>query len=153
MKFCVRFATVFIAACAYFTGANAQNVYRCGASYSQTPCPDGTELNVSDPRTAEQKKVSDARIKQQLDAANRIESDRIKEEQRAIAAQNKAAAQAKALSKAQAKEEAARAKTEAKQAKAQAAQAKKAQASLRKSAQQLQAANHKVNTAHKKSPK
>lgn len=131
MKTGLRFAIVLIAFYAYSTPSISQNVYRCGSNYSQTPCPDGTALNVSDPRTDEQKKASDARVKQQLDTANRIEATRIQEEKRIAAAQNKAAA---AQAKAQAKEDAARAKAQAKQAREQAVQAKKARDSLRKSA-------------------
>jgi hypothetical protein len=31
--------------------AGGQTVYRCGNSYSQQPCPGGTAVDVSDPRT------------------------------------------------------------------------------------------------------
>ena len=31
------------------TGADAQQVYRCGSSYSQQPCPGGTTIAATDP--------------------------------------------------------------------------------------------------------
>jgi hypothetical protein len=33
----------------------AQNVYRCGDSYSQTPCAGGAVVNTDDPRSASQR--------------------------------------------------------------------------------------------------
>ena len=37
------------------TGASAQNVYRCGSSYSQKPCPDAVVVDVEDTRSNSQK--------------------------------------------------------------------------------------------------
>ena len=42
---------VVLMACA----AQAQPIYRCGAEYSQTPCPGGKLLESSDPRSAAQR--------------------------------------------------------------------------------------------------
>jgi hypothetical protein len=36
-------------------GAHAQPIYRCGAEYSQTPCPGGKVLESSDSRSAAQR--------------------------------------------------------------------------------------------------
>jgi hypothetical protein len=35
--------------------AHAQAVYRCGSTYSQTPCPDGRIVPATDPRSAAQR--------------------------------------------------------------------------------------------------
>lgn len=40
-----------LAALAFAALAQAQTVYRCGSSYSQQPCPGGTPVAASDPRT------------------------------------------------------------------------------------------------------
>jgi hypothetical protein len=36
-------------------GVNAQPIYRCGNVYSQTPCPQGTIVEATDPRSAAQR--------------------------------------------------------------------------------------------------
>jgi hypothetical protein len=99
-------ATIFIAACAVFTGASAQTVYRCGNAYSQTPCGDGKTLETgadapSDAQAWARKKTADAQTKRQTATANMLERDRLARE----AADSKLAeAQRKALEKAQAAE-------------------------------------------------
>jgi hypothetical protein len=64
------------------TAAAAEDtVYRCGTDgrqYSQTPCPSGTAVNVTDPRTADQRRDArsassrDARMAQELAQERRI---------------------------------------------------------------------------------
>ena len=42
------FATFFIAPFVQWTGATAQNVYKCGHSYSQQPCAGGSAVQAAD---------------------------------------------------------------------------------------------------------
>lgn len=102
-------AIVLIAISPYFSGAKAQNVYRCGSSYSQAPCPDGTAIQAQDPRTPEQKQESDARIRRDQEVAGGMEKARLQQEAE------------------RAKQDAALAKRQAAQAKADAIAKKKAE--------------------------
>jgi hypothetical protein len=46
----------------------AQQVFRCGPDgriYSQTPCADGTAVNVNDPRSAEQQRAAAQAVKRE----------------------------------------------------------------------------------------
>lgn len=47
-------AFLTIATTALSNWAFAQIVYKCGATYSQVPCPDGETLHINDERSAEQ---------------------------------------------------------------------------------------------------
>lgn len=60
----------------------AQTVYRCGNSYSESPCPQGTAVDVSDPRSAAQKRDSDTAAQRNARAADAMERARLKEEAR-----------------------------------------------------------------------
>lgn len=76
-----------IAACAVCTGAWGQKVYRCGTSYSQTPCAGAVSVEVDDARSPLQKAQADQAITRDVAAANTLEKARLKEEAR-IQAQN-----------------------------------------------------------------
>ena len=80
---------VFIAIGSMSTWASAQNVYRCGNTYSQTPCPSGKSLDVTDSRTADQKKQTDAAAASSAKAGDNMEKTRLAQEKRDLAA-NKA---------------------------------------------------------------
>ena len=71
------------------TWASAQNTYRCGNTYSQTPCPNGKTLDVTDSRTADQKKQTDAATANSAKAGDNLEKARLAQEKRDLAA-NKA---------------------------------------------------------------
>jgi hypothetical protein len=60
--------------------AGAQTVYRCGSSYSQSPCPAGVPLVVDDPRSAQQKQETDAAVKRDARTADSMEKSRLKQE-------------------------------------------------------------------------
>lgn len=66
-------------------GSQAQTIYRCGNAYSQTPCPDGTLLNLNDRREPDQKKQTDAAADQAARLARNMEQTRIAEEKRLLA--------------------------------------------------------------------
>lgn len=62
------------------TAANAQQVYKCGASYSQTPCPDGVVIDATDARTKEQKKQADLATERDERMAAAMEKARLQQE-------------------------------------------------------------------------
>ena len=76
-------ATFFIAACAISTGASAQKVYRCGNTYSQTPCGGGKTLETASPGAqsmAARKQAIDKENKRQVAAAKALEKERLANE-------------------------------------------------------------------------
>lgn len=79
------FALFFIAAWAGSTWATGTNVYKCGSTYSQTPCDGAVAVQVDDTRSKEQKSQSDAAIVKQSKTANAMEKARLKEEAQSIA--------------------------------------------------------------------
>jgi len=85
-------AIFFIASCTMLTVAKAQNVYRCGDSYSQSPCPGGVAIDASDSRTKGQKAQADADTQRDRQAANALEKERLKQEAAAAPAPQKAGA-------------------------------------------------------------
>lgn len=85
----LRTATFFVAAYALSAGASAQNVYKCGNTYSQKPCPDGVVVDVQDARTPAQKAEADAKTHREMAQVNAIEKAHEKEEAQARAAQAK----------------------------------------------------------------
>lgn len=76
-------ATFFIAVCAISTGASAQKVYRCGSTYSQTPCGGGKTLETASPgaqTAAARKQAIDKENKRQVAAAKAMEKERLANE-------------------------------------------------------------------------
>jgi hypothetical protein len=102
-------ALLLIAACAVSTGAWGQRVYRCGTSYSQTPCPDGAIVDADDARSAAQKTQADQATLRDVKTANTLEKTRLKDEKAAVAQSLPAAKDSKS------KTTNAKAKTEAKE--------------------------------------
>ena len=89
MKNAFVVATICIAAYALSTGAWGQKVYKCGSSYSQTPCADGTTIDVKDERSKDDKAAADQATKRDMKVANNMEKARIKEEKEAISSGEK----------------------------------------------------------------
>jgi hypothetical protein len=58
-------------------------VYRCGSSYSQTPCQGAVTVDADDSRSAAQKAASDATIRRDGQFAASMEKARLKEEKEA----------------------------------------------------------------------
>lgn len=79
-----------IAAMPLCAGLSAQTVYRCGSSYSQTPCPGGGAVDATDSRTPEQRKAHEASVKHEKRAGETLEKTRLKEEVAAQRAAEKA---------------------------------------------------------------
>lgn len=78
-------AMVLISLCAVSQGLQAQNVYKCGGSYSQTPCAGGSTLNIEDARTPAQKQQTDAATRGDAKLAQSLEKDRVAQEKMALA--------------------------------------------------------------------
>lgn len=60
--------------------ALGQTIYRCGDSYSQTPCPGATSLEVDDSRSPVQKAQADAATAAASRAAGTMERERLARE-------------------------------------------------------------------------
>lgn len=82
----LRNASLFIATALACTLAMGQNVYKCGNSYSQTPCSDGRTVDVSDPRSPAQKAQADAATRRDARMADALEKSRLRDEARQRAA-------------------------------------------------------------------
>jgi hypothetical protein len=79
-------ALAFAAVCATALPAAAQNVYRCGDSYSQNPCPGGVLVPTDDARTAAQRSQTREAALKDGKAADAMEKARLKEEGKPVAA-------------------------------------------------------------------
>ena len=78
--------SVLIAASTLSTLATAENVYKCGNTYSQSPCPGAKLLNIDDSRDPQQKKLKDEVTRRDAELANDMEKTRLATEA-ALAAQ------------------------------------------------------------------
>ena len=74
------FLSIVLSAVSSFTAA--QTPYKCGNSYSQTPCADGKAVMNQDLRTEDQKRQADETTSRQKSAASGFENDRIAQEKR-----------------------------------------------------------------------
>ncbi len=64
----------------------AKSVYRCGNSYSQTPCSGGSEIQVDDARSASQQKQTTDAARRDARSAQEMERERLKLEGKAAPA-------------------------------------------------------------------
>jgi len=78
-------AMLMIACSALSNWAAAQNVYKCGSSYSQTPCADGQVLQLDDRRTPAQQQQTDAAARSDEKLARQLEQQRLAQEKQATA--------------------------------------------------------------------
>lgn len=92
MKHISSITIILIAIGSISTGASAQNVYRCGNSYSQKPCPDAVVVDVKDTRSTAQKVEADAKIRRETAQVQAIEKARLKDDAQRRTAQAKLAA-------------------------------------------------------------
>ena len=81
------------------TAGAAQQVYRCGSSYSQTPCAGGVAVQTDDPRTEEQRAAAKQGLSADKALAKDLEATRRKEAAQAMAADKLALARAEAAHK------------------------------------------------------
>ncbi len=79
----VLIATLFIASCALPMWAGAQKVYRCGTTYSQTPCAGGKTIDAASAganASNARKQASDKENRRQVEAAKALEKQRLAQE-------------------------------------------------------------------------
>ena len=75
-RFCL-----FLSACTLLsTVVYAQQVYRCGKSYSEKPCSGAVVLDTSDTRSKAQKQASQKAIQRDKQLAKELEKSRAKED-------------------------------------------------------------------------
>ncbi|MBC7468634.1 MAG: hypothetical protein H7322_04840 [Ramlibacter sp.] len=77
-------AALLLALFALWAPAQAQNVYRCGESYSNAPCPGAIVVPADDPRTATQRTEADAATRRDARSAQVLEKERLRQEARAV---------------------------------------------------------------------
>lgn len=78
MNIQLAIGTALAVATAIWAGsARSETVYRCGNTYSQLPCPGGSPLDASDPRTPGQKAQADVVARQAALSATRLEQERL----------------------------------------------------------------------------
>ncbi|MBU3738868.1 MAG: hypothetical protein FGM55_07935, partial [Rhodoferax sp.] len=75
------YALLFVAMIPIGTRVVAQNVYRCGNSYSAQPCPDGSRVDVADPRTPAQRQQAQDATERDARDAERLKQQRLKQDQ------------------------------------------------------------------------
>ena len=66
--------------------ATAQVSYKCGNSYSQTPCPDAVVLDKTDQRTSAQRAQADLATQRDARLAKTMEKARLQQEAKDLAA-------------------------------------------------------------------
>lgn len=85
----LHIALLLIASSVIMTRAQAQNVYRCGDSYSQSPCPGGVAIDASDSRTKVQKAQAEAATQRDRQTGDTLEKERLRQEEAAARATQK----------------------------------------------------------------
>jgi hypothetical protein len=79
-------AALLLALSACWLPAQAQNVYRCGESYSNTPCAGAIVVPTDDRRSAAQRAQTDAATKRDARSAQVLETERLKREAKPVPA-------------------------------------------------------------------
>jgi hypothetical protein len=110
-KFLTRHYLTSLACITVCTVSSAQAVYRCGNSYSQTPCAQGVIVQTDDTRSEAQRSAAQQVVADEKKLANALETTRKKDE--ALAFKNEQAERA-----AHARRATAQAKAEVKKTKA-----------------------------------
>lgn len=78
-------AIFLIATCCFSTWALAQNAYKCGDTYNQTPCPGAVAIDATDKRSSEQKTQADDATRRNSEAARAMEKARLEQEKKDLA--------------------------------------------------------------------
>jgi hypothetical protein len=88
-------AALLLALSTLWVPAHAQNVYRCGESYSNAPCPGATVVPTDDPRSPAQRAQTEAAARRDARSAQELEHERLKQEGKPVQATILAPAAAK----------------------------------------------------------
>jgi hypothetical protein len=78
------YAILFVAIFTVSVGASGETIYRCGTTYSQSPCAQGQEIQVQDTRSSEQKEQSEVATRADAKLADSMQKDRLLREQKAV---------------------------------------------------------------------
>lgn len=78
------------------TAIHAEQIYRCGNSYSQMPCAQGKVLTIDDASDPERKKEADAATRRDARLANQLEQQRLQQE-KALQAKSGKSARSRAI--------------------------------------------------------
>ena len=92
---------LLIAISPYSHWARAEKVYKCGSTYSQTPCPGSTTLELDDTRDPAEKKRMDAQTRRDAELARDMEQNRLANEAALAAERTQQAENAAKLKQAQ----------------------------------------------------
>lgn len=90
MKVQYAITLFLIAASPYFSGASAANIYKCGNTYSQVPCPNAVEINPAPGPSAQRQREAQKAVQEEKRAAQAMEKSRRAEERAALQAQQAA---------------------------------------------------------------
>ena len=71
-------AALVFALCA--VGASAQTVYRCGTTYTDTPCPEGRVVAVADPRSSAEQQAANGVVQRDRVLAREMVAERLQRE-------------------------------------------------------------------------
>jgi hypothetical protein len=82
---------VLVATAALSTSATAQKAYKCGDSYSQSPCPGAVQIETADPRTNAQKRQTDTAASRDAKSADALQKARLQQEGKDLVANSLAA--------------------------------------------------------------
>lgn len=74
----VQIAAVVLAASAHWAAAAAENIYRCGDTYSNQPCAGATVLPTVAPPTAAQREQTEAASRRDAKTADLMEKERLR---------------------------------------------------------------------------
>lgn len=77
-----RWPLALLLALAGATAQAAGPVYRCGSTYSQTPCPGGRQIDAGDPRTAAQRAEVRRIAAAERSAARKADQERLAAEKK-----------------------------------------------------------------------
>ena len=75
---------MLLAASAIPIWVEAQNIYKCGSSYSQTPCAGGQVLNVDDARSPAQQQQTQEATNNAKKLADQLKKQRLAQEKQAV---------------------------------------------------------------------
>jgi len=95
----INFRLLVTVGLAFATLAHGEEIYRCGNSYSQSPCADGKVLNIDETRDPARKKEVDAATRRDRQLADQLERERLIKEQALAAKPDKATKSKKTVGK------------------------------------------------------
>lgn len=81
-----KLALMGLLSATWLAPAAGQGIYRCGDTYTQQPCPGGSVVQASDPRSASQRSQTSQAARRDAKLADAMEKARLKEEAKPVSA-------------------------------------------------------------------